>query len=97
MHQLPTKWNGKWNYNPPWSPHFGEAHHTMVKAAKRANYSILGNAEVTDEELVTAFTGDESLIKSRTWTYQSASIEDAAPLTPIFYLDKLEEYLAQNQ
>ena len=34
--------------------------------------AILGNADVTDEELTTAFTGAEALINSRPLTYQSA-------------------------
>ena len=43
----------------------------MIKAAKRAVMAILGNADVTDDELMTAFTGTEALINSRTLTYQS--------------------------
>ena len=40
----------------------------MIKAAKRAIFAILGNADVNDEELMTAFTGAESLINSRPLT-----------------------------
>ena len=54
----------------------------MIKAAKRAVMAILGNADVTDEELMTAFTGAEALINSRPLTYQSADPEDDIPLTP---------------
>ena len=49
----------------------------MIKAAKRAIHAILGNADITDEELTTTFTGAEALL-----TYQSASPEDDVPLTP---------------
>ena len=35
-------------------------HETMIKAAKRAVNAVLGNADVTDEELTTAFTGAEA-------------------------------------
>ena len=55
----------KWTFNPPHAPHFGGVFETMIKAAKRAILAILGNADVTDEELMTAFTGAESLINSR--------------------------------
>ena len=76
----------KWHFNPPLAPHFGGVHETMIKAAKRAIYVILGNADVSDEELITAFTGAEALINSRPLTYQSASPEDDVPLTPNHFL-----------
>ena len=72
----------KWTFNPPLAPHFGGVHEIMIKSAKRATTAILGNAAVSDEELVTAFTGAESLINSRPLTYQSASPDDETPLTP---------------
>ena len=53
----------------------------MIKAAKRAVNAVLGNADVTDEELTTAFTGAEALLNSRPLTYQSANPEDDIPLT----------------
>lgn len=76
----------KWSFNPPLAPHFGGVFETMIKAAKRAILAILGNADVTDEELMTAFTGAESLINSRPLTYQSANPEDDVPLTPNHFL-----------
>ena len=72
----------KWHFNKPLAPHFGGVHETTIKAAKRAIYTILGNADVTDEELIAAFTGEEALLNSRPLTYQSASPEDDVPLTP---------------
>ena len=58
----------------------------MIKAAKRAVNAVLGNADVTDEELVTAFTGAVALLNSRPLTYQSANLEDDVPLTPNHFL-----------
>ena len=70
-----------WHFNPPLAPHFGGVHETMIKAPKRAVNAVLGNADVTDEELTTAFTGAEALLNSRPLTYQSANPEDDIPLT----------------
>ena len=76
----------KWSFNPPHAPHFGGCHETMVKAAKKAISAILGNADITDEELTTAFTGAEALLNSRPLTYQSANPKDDVPLTPNHFL-----------
>ena len=71
----------------PCAPHFEGVFETMIKAAKRAIIVILGNANVTDEELMTAFIGAESLINSRPLTYQSANPDDTTiPLTPNHFL-----------
>ena len=76
----------KWHFNPPLAPHFGGIHETMIKSVKRSIYAILENADCTDEELLTAFTGAETLINSRPITYQTANPEDNIPLTPNHFL-----------
>ena len=58
----------------------------MIKAAKRALKAILTNANVSDEELMTAITGAESLLNSRPLTYQTANVDDDVPLTPNHFL-----------
>ena len=73
-------------FNPPSAPHFGGVYETMIKAAKRAILAILGNADITDEELLTTFTEVESLLNSRPLTYQTANPEDNVPLTPNHFL-----------
>ena len=65
----------KWNFNPPMAPHFGGVHESMIKSAKRAIKAILGNADVTDEEL-----------NSLPLTYQKADPSDDVPLTPNHFL-----------
>ena len=70
-----------WHFNAPLAPQFGGVHETMFKAAKRAVNAVLGNTDVTDEELTTAFTEAEALLSSRPLTYQSANPEDDIPLT----------------
>jgi hypothetical protein len=76
----------KWQFNPPLAPHFGGVHESLIKVAKRVIYGILCNADVRDEELVTAFTAAEALMNSRPLTYQSANILDDVPLTPNHFL-----------
>ena len=76
----------KWKFNPPYAPHFGGVFETMIKATKRAITAILENADITDEELLTAFIEAEFLINSRPLIYQSANSEDNTPLTPNHFL-----------
>ena len=66
----------KWHFHPPFAPHFSGVHEVMIKAAKKAIYAILGCADITDEELLSAVVGAEGLINSRPLTYQSISPED---------------------
>ena len=75
-----------WHFNPPLAPHFGGVHESMIKSAKRAINAILGNADITDEELMTTIIGAEGLINSRPLTYQSADPADDTPLTPNHFL-----------
>ena len=51
----------QWSFNPSGAPHFGGVHEIMVKAVKKEIKIILGNADINDEELVTAFVGAEGL------------------------------------
>ena len=76
----------KWLFNPPAAPYFGGINEIMVKAAKTAIYAVVGNADVSDEELMTVFTGAESLLNSRPLTYQSSDVRDIVPLTPNHFL-----------
>jgi hypothetical protein len=58
----------------------------MIKSAKRAIKAILGNADVKDEELLTVFTGVESLLNSRPLTATSNDPNDDPILTPNHFL-----------
>ena len=75
-----------WKFNPPGAPHFGGAHEVLVKAAKKAIYAVVGDRDVTDEELITVSTRVESLLNSRPLTYQSSDPQDDVPLTPNHFL-----------
>ena len=76
----------RWLFNPPAAPHFGGINEIMVKAAKTAIYAVVGNADVSDEELMTVFTGAENFLNSRPLTYQSSDVRDIVPLTPNHFL-----------
>ena len=57
----------KCTFKSPAASHFGGAHEViihevMVRAAKKVIHLVL---ETTDEELLTVFTGAESLLNSR--------------------------------
>ncbi|KAH3693016.1 hypothetical protein DPMN_193353 [Dreissena polymorpha] len=81
-----SKHKVKWHFNPPLAPHFGGIHESMVKSAKRAIFAVLKEADVTDEELLTAITGAEGLINSRPISYQTANPTDETVLTPNHFL-----------
>lgn len=76
----------KWCFNPPSSPHFGGVFEIMIKSAKKAIAATMTNADITDEEFMTAIAGAESLINSRPLTYQTADPKDDTPLTPNHFL-----------
>ena len=58
----------------------------MIKSERKAIYAILGSADLTDEEVLSAFTGAESLMNSRPITYQTANLKYSVPLTPNHFL-----------
>ena len=76
----------RWHWNPPLAPHFGGVFERMIKSAKRAINAILGNADVKDEELLTVFTGVESLLDSRPLTATGNDPNDEPVLTPNHFL-----------
>ena len=49
----------KWIFKHPLAPHFGGIHESLVKSAKKAIYAVLQEADISDEELLTAFLGAE--------------------------------------
>ena len=76
----------KWHFSAPLGSHLRGVFETMIRAAKRTVSNIVGNVDITDEELYTAFTGAESLLNARPVTCQSADIKDIMLLTPNHFL-----------
>ena len=76
----------KWHFNSPFAPQFGGAQESMMKSAKKAINAILGQVDISDEELMKAIIGAEGLINSRPLTYQSAIHKGDVPLTPNHFL-----------
>ena len=54
IQETTTSYGVTWHFNPPLVPYFSGVHEFMIKAAKKAIYSILGSADITDEELLSA-------------------------------------------
>jgi hypothetical protein len=71
-----------WRFNPPWGSHHGGLFEALIKSAKRALKTILGEAKVTDEELQTAIVEVERLMNSRSLTYCGNDPKDDSILTP---------------
>ena len=76
----------EWKFNPPSTPHFGGVFEALGKSAKKALKTILGDADINDEELHTAICGAEEMLNSRPITYVSADPNDLTPLTPNHFL-----------
>ncbi len=76
----------EWKFNPPAAPQLGRVFEAMIKSAKKALRAILGEADVTDEELHTAMCAFEGLLNSRPITYVSADPHDLTPLTPNHFI-----------
>ena len=76
----------QWHFNPPNAPHFGGAHEALIKSAKRAIAATISQAELTDEELLSAIAGAEGLLNSRPLTYIGNDPHDDLPLTPNHFL-----------
>ena len=55
----------EWKFNPPPAPHFGGIFEATIKNAKKALRTVIGVAEINDDELHTAMYVAEKLLNSR--------------------------------
>ncbi|XP_043238930.1 uncharacterized protein LOC122390257 [Amphibalanus amphitrite] len=76
----------EWRFNPPGAPHFGGVFERLVRSAKRALTTVLGDRAVDDETLRTVVTEVEGLLNGRPLTYISTDPGDYQPLTPNHFL-----------
>ena len=76
----------EWHFNPPYGSHHGGMFEALIKSAKKALRSILGEARLTDEELLTAVVEVEGLLNSRPLTYCGDDVKDEPVLTPNHFL-----------
>ena len=75
-----------WWTNCPANPHSGGMFERFIRSAKEALYAIIGDGELNDEELNTAFTITEGLLNTRPISYISEQGKDPEPLTPGHFL-----------
>ena len=75
-----------WRFLPPYASNMGGVHEALVKSAKRALRHVLEKADITDDELETAFVRAESLLNSRPLTEAGNNVQDGLCLTPNHFL-----------
>ena len=76
----------KWIFNPPTGSHFGGIFEAMIKSAKRALRIVLGDAKITDDELVTMMSKVEGFLNSRPLTPCIDDPKGSPPFTPNDFL-----------
>ena len=71
----------QWRFNPPGGLHHGGIFEAIIKSAKKALHTILGESTVTNEELLTAVVKVEGILNSRPLTYCSNNPNDEHVVT----------------
>ena len=75
-----------WRFTPPRSPHFGGLWEAGIKQIKLLMKRIIGNVQLTYEELETVTTQIEAVLNSRPLSPLSNDPNEYLPLTPSHFL-----------
>lgn len=78
--------NISWKFNPPSAPNFGGLWEAAVKSMKCHVRKIVGNINLTFEELYTVMVQVEGILNSRPLVSMSSDSSDYNPLTPAHFL-----------
>lgn len=81
-----TKFEIRWHFIPPRSPHFGGLWEAAVKSVKTHLYRTVGNANMTYKELNTVVVQVEACLNSRPLCMLSSDPSDLKALTPAHFL-----------
>ncbi len=77
----------KWQFNPPYAPHYGGLFERLIKAAKEAlHHALPSHLALTEEQFQTALASVEAILNARPLAYVSGDFNDIAPLTPNHFL-----------
>ncbi len=78
-------------FNVPLAPHRNGLVEWVIGSTKRALLCVIKpDADVNDEQLVTAFNMVETVLNSRPLTYVGSDFNDLEPLTPEHFLGKTQ-------
>lgn len=76
----------EFHFIPPYSPHFGGLWESGIRSCKHHLRRIVGNANLTFEEMSTVLTQIEAVLNSRPMSPLSTDPTDLNPLTPSHFL-----------
>jgi hypothetical protein len=86
LQNIAAKEGIKWHFIPPRSPHMGGLWEINVKSVKGHLKRILGNSNLTSQEMNTLLIRIEACLNSRPITPISSDPNDLQPLTPGHFL-----------
>ena len=83
---LPESIELRWDFNPPFAPHFSGVWERMIQTAKRTLLIILGSKKLTLDFFQTILTETELMLNSRPLTHVADQPDNKEPFTPNLFL-----------